>query len=123
MADTGRFEHHLGSPATMSNAPHYEIDVQAFWADPYPDLARMRKEAPIAFVPQLGSTVFTRRDGHLYAGETHRRVLLAPAGGIDEPPDGPQHDAQGRRCAHERTRRDVSVRLAARGARFLARQI
>ena len=46
----------------MSNAPHYDIDVQAFWADPYPDLARMRKQAPIAFVPQLGSTVFTRRD-------------------------------------------------------------
>jgi hypothetical protein len=46
----------------MSNAPRYEIDVPAFWADPYPDLARMRKEAPIAFVPQLGSTVFTRRD-------------------------------------------------------------
>src|ERR1700675_412243 len=46
----------------MSNAPHYEIDVQQFWADPYPDLARMRKETPIAFVPQLGSTVFTRRD-------------------------------------------------------------
>ncbi len=46
----------------MSSAPHYNIDVPAFWADPYPDLARMRKEAPIAFVPQLGSTVFTRRD-------------------------------------------------------------
>jgi cytochrome P450 len=45
----------------MSNAPHYDIDVQAFWSDPYPDLARMRKEAPIAFVPQLGSTIFTRR--------------------------------------------------------------
>src|SRR6266436_2531230 len=25
----------------MSNAPHYEIDVPTFWADPYPDLARM----------------------------------------------------------------------------------
>jgi cytochrome P450 len=46
----------------MSNAPHYDIDVQAFWADPYPDLARMRRETPIAFVPQLGSTIFTRRD-------------------------------------------------------------
>jgi cytochrome P450 len=46
----------------MSNAPHYDIDVQAFWSDPYPDLARMRKEAPIAFVPQLGSTIFTRRN-------------------------------------------------------------
>ena len=46
----------------MSNAPHFNIDVAAFWADPYPDLARMRKQTPIAFVPQLGSTVFTRRD-------------------------------------------------------------
>src|SRR5215468_7167963 len=46
----------------MSNAPHYNIDVPAFWADPYPDLARMRKVAPIAFVPQLGSTLFTCRD-------------------------------------------------------------
>jgi cytochrome P450 len=46
----------------MSTAPTYEIDVARFWADPYPDLARMRKEAPIAFVPQLGSTIFTRRD-------------------------------------------------------------
>ncbi len=46
----------------MSNAPRYDIDVQVFWADPYPDLARMRRQAPIAFVPQLGSTVFTRRD-------------------------------------------------------------
>jgi cytochrome P450 len=46
----------------MSNAPHYDIDVKSFWADPYPDLKRMRKEAPIAFVPQLSSTIFTRRD-------------------------------------------------------------
>jgi cytochrome P450 len=46
----------------MSNAPHYNIDVPTFWADPYPDLARMRKTTPIAFVPQLGSTIFTRRD-------------------------------------------------------------
>src|ERR1700679_1302167 len=46
----------------MSDAPHFEIDVPAFWADPYPDLARMRQQAPIAFVPQFGSTVFTRRD-------------------------------------------------------------
>jgi cytochrome P450 len=46
----------------MSNAPHYNIDVPAFWADPYPDLARMRKEAPIAFVPQLNSSLFTRRN-------------------------------------------------------------
>jgi cytochrome P450 len=46
----------------MSTAPHFDIDVAAFWRDPYPALARMRREAPIAFVPQLGSTLLTRRD-------------------------------------------------------------
>ena len=46
----------------MSDAPVYEIDPAAFHADPYPDLARMRAEAPIARVPQLGATLFTRRD-------------------------------------------------------------
>ena len=46
----------------MSNAPRFEIDLQEFWTDPYPTLARMRAEAPIAYVPQLDSTLFTRRD-------------------------------------------------------------
>jgi cytochrome P450 len=46
----------------MSTAPHVDIDPAAFWRDPYPMLARLRAEAPIAFVPQLGSPLFTRRD-------------------------------------------------------------
>lgn len=46
----------------MSNAPHYDIDVEQFWRDPYPDLTAMRAEAPIAFVPQLGATLLTKRD-------------------------------------------------------------
>ena len=46
----------------MSTAPHFSIDVPEFWRDPYPALAAMRREAPIAFVPQLGSTLLTRRD-------------------------------------------------------------
>ncbi|HYN60743.1 MAG TPA: hypothetical protein VET87_14490 [Rubrivivax sp.] len=45
----------------MSNAPHVEIDPAAFWRDPYPALAAMRREHPIAYVPQLGATLFTRR--------------------------------------------------------------
>ena len=44
----------------MSNAPIYEIDPEKFWADPYPDLARMRDQAPIAYVPQLDATLLTR---------------------------------------------------------------
>src|SRR3954464_2729550 len=46
----------------MSSAPHFFIDAQEFWRDPYPTFARMRGEAPICFVPQLNSTLFTRRD-------------------------------------------------------------
>ena len=46
----------------MSTAPRIDIDVTAFWQDPYPTLARLRQEAPIAFVPQLGSTLLCSRD-------------------------------------------------------------
>ncbi len=46
----------------MSNAPVYEIDPAAFWADPYPDLTRMRALGPVVQVPQLGATLITRRD-------------------------------------------------------------
>lgn len=46
----------------MSNAPEFNIDMQAFWHDPYPVLAELRQTAPIAFVPQLGATLFTKRD-------------------------------------------------------------
>ncbi|MDV4144545.1 cytochrome P450 [Shimia sp. FJ5] len=46
----------------MSTAPVFEIDPKAFWDDPYPTLAKMRAEAPIAYVPQLGATLLTKRD-------------------------------------------------------------
>lgn len=46
----------------MSTAPVFEIDPQAFWRDPYPTLKEMRATAPIAYVPQLDATLFTRRD-------------------------------------------------------------
>jgi cytochrome P450 len=57
---------HGGKPAAreaaISTAPHIDIDVEAFWRDPYPVLARLRADAPIAYVPQLGSTLLTRHD-------------------------------------------------------------
>lgn len=46
----------------MSDAPVFHIDPAEFWADPYPTLARMRAEAPICFVPELNSTLYTKRD-------------------------------------------------------------
>lgn len=46
----------------MTTAPRIDIDLPAFWSDPYPVLAELRRDAPIAFIPQLGSTIFCRRD-------------------------------------------------------------
>ncbi|MEO1687345.1 MAG: cytochrome P450, partial [Pseudomonadota bacterium] len=47
---------------TAPAPPVYEIDPEAFWEDPYPDLKRLRAEAPVAYVPQLGAVLLTRRD-------------------------------------------------------------
>lgn len=58
----------------MSDAPHFDIDPVAFAADPYPALARMRAEAPIAYVPQLGATLITRRDD-IFTQEKRVEVL------------------------------------------------
>ena len=46
----------------MSSTPEYNIDLSEFKKDPYPDLAEMRRSAPIAMVPQLNATLFTKRD-------------------------------------------------------------
>jgi cytochrome P450 len=91
----------------MSNAPHYAIDVQRFWADPYPDLARMRKEAPIAFVPQLGSTVFTRRDD-IFSQEKRIELFSShqPAGLMN------------RLMGHNMMRKDGAAHMSERAAMF-----
>lgn len=46
----------------MSDAPVFSIDPVRFAQDPYPALARMRRDAPIAYVPELDATLLTRRD-------------------------------------------------------------
>lgn len=46
----------------MGNAPVYNIDLSAFWDDPYPDLKSMRKLHSVVFVPQLGAYLLCRRD-------------------------------------------------------------
>jgi cytochrome P450 len=50
------------SEAEVSTAPRIDLDLAEFWNDPYPALARLRREAPIAYIPQLGGTVFASRD-------------------------------------------------------------
>lgn len=44
------------------HAPRIDIDPQAFWNDPYPLFARLRREAPVAYIPQLDAIMLTRRD-------------------------------------------------------------
>ncbi len=44
------------------NPPVFDIDPVAFRADPYPAYQRMRAEAPICHVPQLGAILLTRRN-------------------------------------------------------------
>ena len=58
----------------MTNAPVYHIDPEAFFANPYPDLERMRADCPIAFVPELGATLLTRR-GDIFEQEKRTDVF------------------------------------------------
>lgn len=46
----------------VTTAPIHHIDPQSFWRDPYPDLEVLRRERPVAFVPELNATLITRRD-------------------------------------------------------------
>ena len=46
----------------MSSAPRFDIDLQDFTHDPYPTFAGLRAQYAIAYVPQLDSTLMTRRD-------------------------------------------------------------
>ena len=52
----------LTGEGTVPAVPHFDIDLEKFWADPYPTYARLRREAPVAFAPQLGAVLLTRRD-------------------------------------------------------------
>ena len=65
----------------MSTAPRYDIDMAAFHRDPYPVLADMRANAPIAYVPALDATLFTKRDD-IFAYEKKIEVFssLQPGG-------------------------------------------
>ncbi|MBL8326803.1 MAG: cytochrome P450 [Rubrivivax sp.] len=87
----------------MSNAPIVDIDPTAFWHDPYPALAVMRREHPVAYVPQLGATLFTRRE-HIV--ELEKRIEVFSS-----------HQPQGlmnRLMGHNMMRKDGAEHLAER---------
>ncbi len=58
----------------MSDAPTYNIDLSTFFSDPYPDLKHMREQHPVAYVPELGATLFTRR-ADIFAQEKRTDVF------------------------------------------------
>ena len=72
----------------MPAAPVYDIDLGAFWQDPYPILARMQADAPVAYVPQLDGIVLTRRDD---IDQWEKRIDVF--WWAHDPPDGAEHDA------------------------------
>ncbi|MFT4097392.1 MAG: cytochrome P450 [Rhodoblastus sp.] len=86
----------------MSTAPSVSIDPAAFWRDPYPTLKELREKTPIAFVPELGATLFTRRDD-IYVYEKMIEVFSShqPQGLMNRlmghnmmRKDGPAHQAE-----------------------------
>lgn len=91
----------------MSTAPHVDIDVAQFWADPYPALKRMRAQTPIAFVPQLASTIFTRRDD-IFVCEKNIAVFSS------HQPAGLMNTLMG----HNMMRKDAGPHMAERAAMF-----
>jgi cytochrome P450 len=93
----------------VSTAPHIDIDPAAFWQDPYPTLARLRKEAPIAFVPQLGSTLLCSRDD-IFVSEKQIDVFSS------HQPQGLMNKLMG----HNMMRKDGDAHLAERKAIFPA---
>lgn len=42
--------------------PEFNLDLGDFWNDPYPELARMRSQAPICYVPQLDAILLAKRN-------------------------------------------------------------
>jgi len=93
----------------VSTAPRIDIDVTAFWQDPYPTLARLRQEAPIAFVPQLGSTLLCSRDD-IFISEKQIDVFSS------HQPEGLMNRLMG----HNMMRKDGDAHLAERNVFFPA---
>ena len=91
----------------MSTAPSISIDIPAFWRDPYPALKELREKAPIAFVPELGATLFTRRDD-IYVYEKMIEVFSS------HQPQGLMNTLMG----HNLMRKDGAAHQAERAAIF-----
>ncbi|MCK1514032.1 cytochrome P450 [Bradyrhizobium sp. 190] len=93
----------------MSTAPRIDIELAAFWQDPYPRLATLRRDAPIAFVPQLGSTLLCSRDD-IFVSEKQIDVFSS------HQPEGLMNRLMG----HNMMRKDGDAHMVERKAIFPA---
>jgi cytochrome P450 len=93
----------------VSTAPRIDIEPAVFWQDPYPTLARLRREAPIAFVPQLGSTLLCSRDD-IFVSEKQIDVFSS------HQPEGLMNKLMG----HNMMRKDGDAHMVERKAIFPA---
>ncbi|SMX46542.1 cytochrome P450 [Maliponia aquimaris] len=105
----------------MSDAPVVDLDPVDLTADPYPALGRLQAETPIAYVPQLGATLITRRDV-IHAQEKRIEVFSShqPQGLMTRlmgenmmRKDGEAHQAERRACFPAFSPRTVRDRWAA----------
>jgi len=93
----------------MPIPPLFNIDPAAFHADPYPTLAQMRAEDPIAFVPQLGAVLITR---HADISVQEKRIEVFSS----DQPDGLMTKLMGKNMM----RKDGAAHAAERRATFPA---
>ena len=93
----------------MSTAPRFDVDMSAFWHDPYPVLARMRRETPLVFVPQLASTLLCSRDD-IFVSEKQIDVFSS------DQPEGLMVKLMG----HNMMRKDGDAHMAERNMLFPA---
>jgi cytochrome P450 len=90
--------------------PLVDIDPRAFWSDPYPDLARLRAEAPVARVPALGGAVLLTKRADIHREEKRIETLSS------RQPDGLMTKLMGENLM----RRDGEAHLSERRALFPA---
>ena len=85
----------------------YNINPEEFWIDPYPDLEIMRREKPIAYVPELNAILFTKRQSIF---ENEKKIAIFSS----DQPDGLMTKLMGKNMM----RKDGEAHLKERKAIF-----
>ncbi len=87
--------------------PSVDLDMQAFWHDPYPVLAQMRRQTPIVQVPQMRGVLLTRHQD-IVSSEKNTEVFSS------EQPQGLMNQLMGKNLM----RKDGKAHLIERKAMF-----